>query len=367
MSFFVKTNTTNDDPFTDALVSLSSDDPYTYVSISALRNSDIFTAINIIAGDLAGNPVLCDTPIFNTMINQTPNPSMSGYSLKYALAANMLLNGNAFAEIRGHDLIFIPNSQMTVTQDDVSGRLTYTYSPDGQTKRVITPGSILHFKYFTKDGVSGISPLFALRDEQQIQSASNQLLTGFFNSGIHGTKVVQVHKAELSKQAKDNIREQFDDATTGTNALGTMVIDDSMDVSNLELNTDVLKLVNSNDWTTRQIAECFQLPVERLGVENEHSNQEQSNLQYIQSSLQHYMDCMTSELSFKLGHQFAYNTDNLLSLDPEAQQKQAVNGFINGVLTRNEARAKIGLNPTDDGNIFVNINKNGAENSGENG
>ncbi|WP_406946611.1 phage portal protein, partial [Lactiplantibacillus plantarum] len=64
-------------------------------------------------------------------------------------------------------------------------------------------------------------------------------------------------------------------------------------ISNLSLNTDVLKLVNSNDWTTRQIAKAFGLPPERLGVENDHSNQEQSGVQYLQGTLQHYFDSFT--------------------------------------------------------------------------
>lgn len=363
MSFFVKSSATSgtDDPFTEALVSLSSDDPYTFVSASVLRNSDIFAAVNIIASDIASNPILCDTPIFNTMVNDKPNDIMDGYHFKYALAANMLLNGNSFAEIRNHDLFFIPNNKLTVEQDDVSGRLTYTYSPDGRTKRQIAPNSILHFKYFTKDGVSGISPLYALKDERQIQSAGNKLLTGFFSQGVHGTTLIKVHKTELNKDAKENIRKAFDEATTGDKALNSMVFDDSMDISNLSLNTDVLKLVNSNDWTTRQIAKAFGLPPERLGVENAHSNSEQSGIQYLQGTLQHYFDSFTSELSFKLGHSFSFNTDKLLSLDPKDQQALAVGSFTGGIAMRNEARAKIGLPPTDDGDVFLNLEKNGAE------
>lgn len=364
MAFFAQktSNTGVNDPFTEALVSLSSDDPYTFVSASVLRNSDIYAAVNIIASDIASNPIVCDTPLLNTMINDRPSDIIDGYHLKYALAANMLLNGNSFALILpNHTLKFIPNNQMTVEQDDVSGELTYTYAPDGRTVRQIAPDSILHFKYFTKDGASGISPLYALKDEQKIQSAGNKLLTGFFSQGIHGTTMVQVHQTDLGKEAKDNIRKVFDEATTADNALNTVVIDDGMDVKTLAMNTDVLKLVNSNDWTTRQIAKAFGLPPERLGVENDHSNQEQSGVQYLQGTLQHYFDSFTSELSYKLGHSFTFNTDKLLSLDPKDQQALATDGFTNGIMTRNEARAKIGLPPTDDGNIFLNLDKNGAE------
>ena len=88
MSWFSKkTTATNNDPVLDALVSLSSDDPYSYVSPAKLKNSDVFTAINIIASDIASNPVQCDTDVINKMLNVSPNDTMDGFRFKFALAA----------------------------------------------------------------------------------------------------------------------------------------------------------------------------------------------------------------------------------------------------------------------------------------
>ena len=126
-----------------------------------------------------------------------------------------------------------------------------------------------------------------------------------------------------------------------------------MEVKSLPLNTDVLKLVNSNDWTTRQIAKAFGLPPERLGVENEHSNQQQSNVQYLQGTLQHYEDCFTAELNYKLGQDFSFDNSKLLSLDPADQQQMAVDGYVNGLYTRNEARALLNLGPVTNGDNFM--------------
>lgn len=353
--FTHKATTGTGEPFLDALVSLSSNDPNGFVSGSALRNSDIYAAISIIAGDLANNPIKSSSDLYNKMVNDSPNNLMDGRSFKYALAVEMLLNGNSFAEIdrSSHSLNFIPNNKLTLQQEDTTGELTYTYSPDGRIKRVIPPKNILHFKYFTRDGLVGLSPLFALRDELKIQGAGNRLMAGFFNNGIHGTTVVTAHQTDLSPEGKENIRKQFDAATTGDKALNTIVTDDNMDVKSLPLNTDVLKLVNSNDWTTRQIAKAFGLPPERLGVENEHSNQQQSNVQYLQGTLQHYEDCFTAELNYKLGQDFIFDNSKLLSLDPADQQQMAVDGYVNGLYTRNEARALLNLGPVTNGDNFM--------------
>lgn len=357
VGLFTKKTTTNSvrDPMLDALVSLSSDDPNVFVGSNALKNSDIYAAISLIAGDLASNPIKCDKDIYNKMVNDLPNNYMDGYHFKYAIAVEMLLNGNSYAEIRpNHQLHFIPSQNIVVQQDEITGRMQYIYSPNGKIKRNIDNSKILHFKCFSRDGVTGISPLFALDPERKIQKAGNDLLVSFLKNGVHGTTVVKAQQSELKPKAAENIRKKFDQVNQGNNTMKTVVIDDSMDVSSLPLNTDVLKLTTSNDWSTRQIAKVFGLPVEKLGLENEHSNQQQSNLQYLQGTLQHYEDFITSELNYKLGQHFEYDNSKLLSLDPAAQQAQAVEGYTNGLYTQNEARQILNLPPVNGGDQFMN-------------
>jgi phage portal protein BeeE len=52
--------------------------------------------------------------------------------------------------------------------------------------------------------------------------------------------------------------------------------------------------------TTKQIAKAFGVPIERLGVENEHSSTFKVTLQYIQSTLIHYFNVFVSEFDTKL-------------------------------------------------------------------
>lgn len=42
-----------------------------------------------------------------------------------------------------------------------------------------------------------------------------------------------------------------------------------------------------------------------------------------------------------------------MSLDPATIQQQAIDGYTNGLLTRNEARSKLGLPPINNGDEFV--------------
>ena len=126
-----------------------------------------------------------------------------------------------------------------------------------------------------------------------------------------------------------------------------------MDYKSLEINTDVLKLANSSDWTTKQIAKAFGVPIERLGVENEHSSTTQSNLQYIQSTLIHYFNVFVSELDTKLETNIRFNSDQLLETDPETKVKNVLDQVKGSLLTINEGRSKMGLPPMDGGDRLL--------------
>lgn len=346
MSFFFDTGEIEPDrgsAFLDAVVSMSSNDSSVFVGASALRNSDVFAAINIIANDLASNRILVPkSSVLEKQLNDRPNGQMNGRALKFALAAQMLLSGNSFALITDNGFQFIPNSQMTVQQDDVTGELTYTYTPNGQRSRQIAPDSILHFKCFTQDGATGVSPLYALQDEVSLQKKGNNLLKGFFDSPSRN--VLQVHKTDLSSDAKSNIRNKFEQANRG--ALSTVILDDSMDLKGLTVDEGLLKAINANDYSTRKIASVFGLPQSMLNTEEVHSSATQVAQQYYQSSIYKYMDCFTSELAFKLGKQVIYD-DSRLRVNKQQDIDNVIELTKAGVYTADEAKQKLGGNAID--------------------
>ncbi len=226
---------------------------------------------------------------------------------------------------------------MTVEQDDVTGQLTYTYTPNGQTSRQIAPDSILHFKCFSQDGATGLSPLCALQDEVSLQKKGNGLLKGFFDSPSRN--VLQVHKTDLSSEAKSNIRNKFEQANKG--ALSTVILDDSMDLKGLTVDEGLLKAINSNEFSTQKIASCFGLPQSMLNVEEVHSSAEQVSAQYYESSVYRYMDCFTSELAFKLNKQVIYD-DSRLRINKQQTIQNLIELIKAGVYSPEEAKEKLG-------------------------
>lgn len=360
MSFFVQnTNTSlqadSSDAFLDALVSLSSDDPSMFVGASALKNSDVLAGVNVIAGTIAGSKILCDSPIISKMLNNAPSKHYNAFSFWYSLVANLILNGNSFAEILpGHHLNLLLNSKMTVKYDSDTGLVKYIYKSDDGTSRQIAPDSILHFKILTTNGVSGISPLYGLQDAMQLQKNGDKLLNGFFSNP--STSVLKVHKTDLSSNAKNAIREKFEQANR--NSLGTIILDDAMDYSTIQIDTGLLKMVNSSNWAADKIAACLFIPSELLGVENAHSSIEQSLRIMFLQGLSVYLNAITSELTFKLkDYNFKFDTSSVMPAEQKEVYSSVYDGVKNGVLTINEARQQLNLPEIANGdNIIVSSN-----------
>src|SRR5690625_2701717 len=144
-----------------------------FVSAKQIENSDVFTIINLLASDVASLDVnktvngIPETDDITRLLNIKPNNLYSGGTLKFIIAANALLNGESFVEVirdgnKVYALNHLKNSQVTVKMDNTTNyKLIYELSENNK-KRVLKPKNILHFKFFTLDGIKGISPLRSL-------------------------------------------------------------------------------------------------------------------------------------------------------------------------------------------------------------
>lgn len=363
-----KTRDDNSDPFIDAVVSMTISDASLYVGAGALKNSDIFSAIRKISGDIAGNEIVYDDNSqqgnrLTNLLNKAPNSNQNAWSFWFALMCSCLLNGNSYARIMRNAsgqvtaLEYMPNNETTVTQNDETGVLTYHYK-----NRTLRSSEVLHFKVFTQDGYKGISPIYALRDQIDTQHSKNDTVTKYFQNGYIGKSILTVHGSDLDAEAKNNIREKFLEANNSDSS--TIILDDNVSYNNLPVDKSVVEVANEIDWTTRQVAAAFGLPVEVLGVENEHSSSEQSMLSYLQSTLTYYFKCITSELDAKLAtsnYHFNFDTSKLFTADTTVMYKMYENAIKNGLLTPNEARQKLGLPAVDGGDRLQGLEQTPAD------
>lgn len=357
------------DAFLDALVSMSGDSDF-YAGKSVLRNPDVYSAVSTISNTVASCPFVSNTPLISKMLN---NPDVdnirSGFNFWSSVLTNLLIHGNSFALIEngGHALRFIENNEVTVTIDTNTEQVHYYYSPNMQTTQEIAPSSILHFKILSMNGVSGISPLFSLKDSLDLQSIGNRTLKNVFQSGIHG--MLNVSKTDLSDSAKENLRQNFQKIASS----GIGVSDDTVRFEQISVDEGLLKAIQVNNLSSEKVASVFGLPSEFLGVENAHSSISQSLKTLYLQGLTPYFEAISSELNNKLSnYSISQDKSNILPASFADRAKTLVSLIQNGIMMPAEARQTLNIDKPDDSKnealnrYYASLNYSQLDNLSEN-
>lgn len=346
-----------------------------YASAKAIENSDVFTIVNLLASDIASldiemkkNQVRQDSDI-SYLMNIKPNNHYSGGTLKFILAANALLNGESFCEvIRKNDKVIalshIPNSYVSVLcSKDTNYQVVYeVYS--NKNHRKLKPKDVLHFKFFTLDGLQGISPLTSLKDDLAMQKDSKRFLSNFFKNDTQTGGILKMKHGKLSKEARDKLRDEWQKSNAGVDsAHKVLVLDGTFDYEPIEVDTEILKLINATTYSTETIGKVYRIPRHKLGLETSNMSLERANLDYLTSTLNSYLKVITNEINFKLGNnineKYEFDTSPFKTTDPETFENMIMNRFDKGIISLNEARKKLGDKPITHENgdkHFVSLN-----------
>lgn len=335
-----------------------------FTSAKAIENSDIWSAINIIASDIASldleyhlKNVKQDDDNFSYLLNIKPNSFYNGYTLKFVIIANILLNGESFIELVRDDnnkiieMYHVKNSQITYKQDKSTNyELVYDIKINNDKSRRVTADDILHFKFFSTDGIKGVSPLISLKDDMETQQNSKRFLNNFFKQGFSSSGILTFKGGKLSKEAREKMKEEWQKANSGTDqSHKVVVLDETMEFEKLEIDTEILKLINTSNFSTEQIAKTFKIPRHKLGLETSNMKLEEMNNSYIVNTLNPYLNSLSSEINFKLcchsskNSSYQFNVDAFKFVDIETKTKVTKDKLSFGMISLNEARKDFGM------------------------
>lgn len=281
-----------------------------YVSATdALKNSDIYSVVSQLSGDLATVQLSANMPRAQGILNN-PSNTANGHAFWQSMFAQLLLGGECFAyrwrNRNGLDMrweYLRPSQVETYLLEDGSG-LFYTITFDETrlgVREYVPQGDMIHIRLTgINGGQTGISPLEALTSELQIKDASNDLTLAALARSISAPGVLQIkHGGLLSEKMKAIRSRNFMKQVNKSNG-GPVVLDELEEYSSLEMKADVTKLLSQTDWTSRQIAKVFGIPDSYLnGQGDQQSNIDQIKGMYA-NALNRYMQCIISELDNKL-------------------------------------------------------------------
>lgn len=337
-----------------------------WAGITSLKNSDVFTAIDIIAKDIASTSIkfndtdsyLEDDKKILKLLNKRPNPYLDAWHFKYIIVANMLLNGNSYIEIVRDknntpiELYHMQNSAVSVEQVDDKIKYNYIDEVDGHVQ--LDTEDVLHFRMFTLDGFNGYSPLFALANEIGISMGSKKFLDEFFKNGGTSTAVLKYQEGRYSDEELSLIRQNFEKSQLKNNN-GLVMLDDTMTFERLKVPTEVLNFLNSYKFSTQQVAKAFGLPISKLGIETVNTSLKDSGIEYYRNTLYPIFSMMNAEIEEKLFVQspyeitLDYDVSRLVDSDPQVKLERVTQLFTKKIITLDEARAQFGYDPVDNG------------------
>ena len=349
-----------------------------FTGLKALTNSDIYTGVNIIAGDVAQSPF---KPVNNssiddnllTLLNKEPKTNQSHYTMMYAVVSNLILTGNAYVLIhRNNDgsvkeLEFIETQQVNVIRDLATGLYRYEVNmPYGNIMYKCKPNDILHFKLSTTDGWLGRSPLLSLNEEISLQTNGLKVLNNFFSKGVFSGGILKLLNGTVNNQTKAKIREDFEKVN---GAGGTIVLDETQEFNENKINTEVLKLIQANKFSTQQIAKVLGIPINRFGQELVNSSDTGQNDIYIASTIAMYESSICDEINLKLGVELELDLSKLRQDTKEDRLRRIAEGKVKSEfaqsLTVNDAREYLGFTEIDGGDALLGQTPESTENKTE--
>lgn len=319
-----------------------------YISAKeALMNSDIYSTIFQISGDLASSQIISDMTRYQGIIDN-PSVTSNKHAFWQAVFAQLLLGGEAFIYrwrnvngIDNHWEYLRPSQVSAYLLDDGSGliyNITFDESKIG-VKMNVPQNDVLHFRLLSKNGgMTGISPLSALSNELNIKNDSNKLTRAALSQSIMAPGILKITKeGKVNWKIKAMRAKEFMRQTQVANN-GPVVIDDLEEYSPLEIKSDIAKLLAQADWTGNQIAKVYGIPNSYLNGQGD----QQSSLDQIKgmyaNALSRYMESIVSELNDKLNATIHYNIRP--AIDPlQDSYAQVLSGLTkDGMLAHNQAR-----------------------------
>lgn len=285
-----------------------------------------------------------------------PNPEMTAMVWEETMIGHLLTWGNCYAEKElngmGQTVRLWPlrPDRMTVERAPGTNRRIYKYRlPNGE--RIELPQHrVFHVPGFGFDGLIGYSRIrMARRSLENAIAIEEYGLRTFANGAQPGVAIR--HKEQLSKEAKKNIAESWDDGHQGlTNVQRTAVLDEGMELETIGFPPEDAQFLDAKRHSVEEVARWLRLAPHKISDHSRatFSNIEESNIDHVVGTLMPIMvrfeqqidkDILTRPFYVK------HNAGHLMRGNAKDRAEFYRTMRTNGLMTDDEARALEDMDP----------------------
>lgn len=358
--------------------------------VTAMQNSAVYACVKVIAESIASLPLhvyehteggkekAIKHPLY-FLLHDAPNDEMTSFTFREMLITQLLLRGNAYAQIlrnnAGKVLGVYPlkSASITVERDD-SGELQYRYriyteeNPNFKDKGeiILRRQDVLHIVGLGFDGIQGYSPIAMARNAIGLSMACESFGSNFFANGARPSGILKTPTLIKDPQ---KLQESWQSMYGGENAGKVAVLEQGMEYQQISMPPEDAQFLQTRKFQIAEIARIFRVPLHLIN-ELDHatfSNIEQQNLEYVIYTLTPYITRIEQAMNKALflpserGKYFVkFNLSGLLRGDYASRVEGYSKMIQNGVMSINDVRELEDMNkiPADEGGDLHIVNGN---------
>ena len=361
---------------------------YNYAELASegyMKNAIVYRCVNEIAKGASGVPFkICNAdgdeienhPAISLM--NRPNPLQSYSEFMNALFGYLLLSGNSYM-LRVTGMSNVPKEIHLLRPDRIvieGGKSAmpqkYEYKVNGRTEAVYEVDQENGFSDLKQtklwnplDDFYGLSPLNAAAVEVDQHNLSSKHNINLLNNGARPSGAVIFKPKDdagfavnLTESQRQQLLTDLNNRFQGTaNAGRPMLLEGDFDWKEMGLSPKDMDFINLKHMSATDIAMCFGVPSQLVGVPDAqtYSNVAEARLALYEETIIPMLMKVQSDINEWLMPQFdedihfKFDTDEIPALSERRKRiyENVIGAVKEGIMTRNEARERLGLNAID--------------------
>jgi len=332
--------------------------------LSALGISSVLSAISLIADSISILPIKTirydgDKKVYTEKpkIFEKPNVNQTIFEVTHQIITSLLMHGNSFVLIdkdrQGRPIAITPIHTDRVVVEMKGGIKTYTIGTKAN-KRVLTDDNILHFKWFSYPGqLVGVSPLRVNGNTYGLALAMERHISQFYGQGGTPSSILETDRDLTSEQAKF-LQENW--TLNHNRNRKPAVLTGGLKWKSISAGAGD-ELIAAREQIVNEVARIFRVPAHLINSKdgsNVYSNIESNGLAFIRHTLLPYIRRIEDGLTTLLpGRQLVkLDTEEYARGDMFSRVKTYQTAISSGLMTPNEARSRLDLEPYENGDNF---------------
>jgi len=357
------------------------------------KNAIVYRCINEIANGAAcvpfklfqGDEELDQHPLLSLL--RRPNPTQAGVEYFQAVYSYLLLSGNNYAirsDVSGEvrELYLLRPDRVRVKPSKTATPEAYQYVIGGKVLKtydadpVTGASEVKHMKLYNPlDDYYGLSPLMAAATDIDNHNAINTHNISLLRNGARPSGAIVFKPANdrgLPIQLTDGQRQQLKDDlnvkyTGAANAGRPLLLEGDFDWREMGLSPKDMDFLQQRNMAAKDIALCFGVPSQLIGIPDAqtYANVQEARLALYEETIMPLARRVESDLNEWLSPM--YGEDIRIEYDFEAvpamtERRRRVYENVTaavreGIISRNEARERLGLEPIDGGDdVYIAAN-----------